>query len=92
VTSFAPVTGDASTSIRRARIQPRRGGEEVLQERLASRAAFIISVAYDPLTKTIGPNDRAINVDTGAVYDIRSALNMDERKRAIDFDATAVQL
>lgn len=60
--------------------------EAVIQGRLSGTAFMTITVRYDAQTKTITPDDRAVNVETGDVYNVRSALDLDGDKRWITMD------
>lgn len=69
---------------RSARVQPLRGGEQVMADRLTGRQPFVITVRYDAETRTITTDWRAVDVGNAAmVYNVRS-ITPDEAKRYID--------
>jgi len=72
-----------------ARIQPLKGGEAVQADRLAGKQPVIIRVRYAEATNAVDTSWRARNTRTGTVYNLRSAANMDEHRRYIDFLAEA---
>lgn len=67
-----------------ARVRPRMGGEEVMAARLAGRQLFTITVRYSSDTTQITTGWRARNVRSGIYYNIRTAVNVDERTRYIE--------
>lgn len=73
-----------------AAISPMRGGEAVREQRLAAIAAFEIVVRSDSFTRTIKASDRLVNARSGQAYDIKSALNLDERDFWLTLTCTAV--
>jgi len=66
------------------RFQPLRGGEDVMQSRLAGKQPGIIRVRYSEQTRAIRPEWRAKNARTGATYAITAAANMDEKRQYLD--------
>jgi SPP1 family predicted phage head-tail adaptor len=60
--------------------------EAVIQGRLTGTAIVTIVVRYDAKTKQITTDDRAVHVSTGDVYNIRSALDLDNDRRWITLD------
>lgn len=71
-----------------ARIQPLKGGERVLADRLTGVQPFVIRVRYSAMAAAIDPGWRARNLRTGDVYAITAAANMDETRRYLDILAT----
>ena len=71
-----------------AQVTPRLGGETVMAERLAGRQPVTVRVRQDTLTLTIRPDWQAVDVNSGAVYQLKSpGANVDERNRFLDFIA-----
>lgn len=74
-----------------ARIRPRMVGgsaaEAVLAGRLAGRSPWMLRVRYSSDTIGIVPSDRAIRISTGDAFNIKSVLNLDEKRRYVDMDA-----
>jgi SPP1 family predicted phage head-tail adaptor len=69
-----------------ARIKPLRGGEAVQAARLAGKQPLLITIRYSSATAAITTDWRARNARTGALYNIRSVMNPDERKRFLDLE------
>lgn len=67
-----------------ARIQPLKGGEQVLAARLTGVQPVIIRVRRSAATAAIDPTWRARDVRRGAVYNIRSVADMEERGAYLD--------
>lgn len=67
-----------------ARIQPLKGGEQVIAARLTGVQPVVIRIRYSVATAAIDTSWRARNARTGAVYNIRSIANMDERRAYLD--------
>ena len=61
--------------------------ETIIQGRLTGTAFMTISVRYDDQTKTLAADDRAVSIEDGTVYNIRSALDLDGDRRWITIDA-----
>jgi SPP1 family predicted phage head-tail adaptor len=72
-----------------ARIQPLKGGEAVQAARLAGTQPVVIRVRYCAAARSVAPAWRARDVRSGTIYNLRSAANMDEHRRYIDFLADA---
>lgn len=69
----------------RAKVQPLKGGEGVVQARLAGRQPVVITVYYSSETAQIQADWRATDARTGVVYAITAPpANMDRRKRFLD--------
>lgn len=75
---------------RAAKFKPLVGGEEVMQDRLGGIQPVVISVRHDSSTVRITPEWRAVDVRTGAIYEIRTAVDMDSRKQFIDMMAVSL--
>jgi head-tail adaptor len=61
--------------------------ESIIQGRLTGTAFMTIVVRHDAKTIQISPDDRAVSVSDGVVFNIRSALDLDGDKRWITIDA-----
>lgn len=72
-----------------ARIQPLKGGEEVLASRLAGVQPVIIRIRSSEAAREIATTWRATDTRTGREYDITAVANMDERNGYLDLMATA---
>jgi head-tail adaptor len=66
-----------------ARIDPGAGREDVLAAKLSGLQIWTITVRWSQLSKGLAPADRAVNERSGAIYNILSATNEDERHRYI---------
>jgi SPP1 family predicted phage head-tail adaptor len=66
------------------RVRPRLGGEEVMAARLSGRSVATITLRYSEQTALIDSDWRAVNANSGEVWNIRSAINPDERRRYIE--------
>ena len=67
-----------------ARMQPRVGGETVQASRLAGLQPFTMTVRSSVRTRAVTPQWRAVNVRTGVGYNIKAAVNIDERNQWIE--------
>lgn len=67
-----------------AEVRPRLGGEQVLQSRLAGVNLVNIIVRYSSDTSQITPAWRAFDARTGRLYNIRSDINPEQRRRYIE--------
>jgi SPP1 family predicted phage head-tail adaptor len=72
---------------RQARVMPLTGSETVIAARLTGVQPVVITVRYDRATREITTGHRAIDLRSGAAYNIRSTKNTDERKRYIEITA-----
>nr|WP_313011930.1 phage head closure protein [Brucella intermedia] len=68
---------------RDACILPSKGGETVIASRLQSVQPALIIVRFDTETATITPTWRLIETRSGTVYNIRTAADMERRRRFI---------
>lgn len=66
---------------RAARLVPLKGGEGVIASRLAGRQPVAIEVRSDIDTRTITTAWRAVDARSGALYNIRSIADMEQRGR-----------
>ncbi len=73
-----------------AQVSPIRGGEQVRQQRLAGVDQYEIVVRSDGFTRSIKVSDRLLNERTGQTYDVKSALNLDERDQWLVLSAVAI--
>lgn len=72
-----------------ARLTPRLGGEEVMAGRLQGTQPYILRVRGCSDVRCVTPEWRAVHARSGAVYNIRSISNPDER--GAYFDMLVVQ-
>lgn len=69
----------------RARVRPLKGGEDVMQSRLAGKQPVIITVRQSSDTLQIGADWRATDARDGTVYAITAPpANTDERNKFLD--------
>lgn len=71
-----------------ARLAPRMGSETVIASRLQGVQPYTITVRSTPQTRLVTPAWQAVNARTGTVYDIKSAVNIDERNAYIEMLVT----
>lgn len=75
-----PITGDFATQFTEpCRMQPKLGSEPVLAARLTGVQPFLLTVRSSVRTRGVTPAWRAVNSRTGAVYNIATVANVDER-------------
>lgn len=60
--------------------------ERVLAGRLTGTALYTIVVGYSGMTKDITAADRAVDIRSGTVYNVRSAVDIDGRKAFLTLD------
>lgn len=85
-----PVSGDFLEQFTTAaRIQPLKGGERVMADRLSGVQPCVIRVRYSLRAMEIAPGWQARDVRKGTVFNITGAANMDEKRKYIDILATA---
>lgn len=72
-----------------AQISPLRGGEEVQANRLSGIQRFTITVRSDSTTRTLTPDDRAVDARSGQKLNLKWSANWDERDRFITLIADA---
>lgn len=72
-----------------ARIQPIKGGESVIADRLQGTQPVVIRVRYEPQTLSANTDWRVLDLRAGVIYQIKSQANMDEKRRYIEFLAIA---
>lgn len=69
-----------------AELRPRLGGEAVLQERLAGRQPYLLTVRHFSQTAMVTPEWRAVDArNTNRVFNIRSVSNPDMRRQFLEF-------
>ena len=68
---------------RDACILPSKGGETVIASRLQEIQPALIIVRFDPETVTITAAWRLIETRSGTIYNIRTAADMERRRRFI---------
>lgn len=80
-----PVTGDFTTQFHEpCRLQPLKGGEPVLAARLTKVQPYVLRVRSSARTRRVGVDWRAVNTRTGAIYNIKTVTNVDERGAYLD--------
>lgn len=67
-----------------ARLTPRLGSETVIASRLQGIQPYTITVRSTLQSRMVTPAWRAVNARTGAVYDIKSVVNVDERNAYLE--------
>jgi len=72
-----------------ARIQPIKGGENVIADRLQGTQPMVIRVRYEPQTLSANTDWRVRDLRAGTIYQIKSSANMDEKRRYIEFLAVS---
>jgi head-tail adaptor len=60
--------------------------ESIIQGRLTGTAFMSITVRFDGATRGITSDDRVVNIETGDIYNVRSALDLDGDRRFITMD------
>lgn len=74
---------------RRARVDPKFGGEEVIAARVAGKAGYTIWVRSDSVTRTLTHADRAVNNRTGEIYNLGQPVDPDGKRMWLMIDATS---
>lgn len=83
-----PITGDYATQFHEpCRLQPLKGGEPVLAARLTKVQPYVLRVRSSARTRRVGVDWRAVNTRTGAIYNIKTITNVDERGAYLDMMA-----
>lgn len=67
-----------------ARLQPRLGSEPVIAARLTGIQPVMLTVRSSMRTRQITPAWRAVNARSGAVYNIKTITNPDERNADLE--------
>lgn len=67
-----------------ARLAPRLGSEPVIASRLQGVQPFLLTVRSSTATRAVTPAWRVRNVRTGRTYNIKTAVNVDERNAYIE--------
>lgn len=67
-----------------ARLRPLKGSEPVLAQRLVGVQPFVLCVRSSSRTRRIDPAWRAVNVRSGVIYNIKTAVNPDERNAYLE--------
>ncbi len=84
------VSGDWTERFKaNARIQPIKGGESVIADRLQGTQPVVIRVRYEPQSLSANTDWRVRDLRAGVIYQIKSQANMDEKRRYIEFLAIA---
>ncbi|WP_089177258.1 head-tail adaptor protein [Bosea sp. AS-1] len=83
-----PITGEYATQFfEPCRLQPLKGGEPVLAARLTKVQPYVLRVRSSARTRRVGVDWRAVNTRTGAIYNIKTISNIDERGAYLDMMA-----
>lgn len=72
-----------------AKVSPLRGGETIQAARLGGTETFEITVYSTVSTRTLTPDDRAVDARSGRKLNLKWAANWDERDRFITLIAEA---
>lgn len=76
------VAGDYAVQFNAAaRITPLKGGEAVIADRLQGTQPYVLTIRYCDAAKLLKPEWRARNLRTGAIYEIKSIANPDEKRK-----------
>lgn len=67
-----------------ARLVPKLGGEDVVAQRMQGKQPYIVTVRSSSETRMVTTAWRARNARTGAIYNIKSSANTDERGAYLD--------
>ena len=68
-----------------AELRPRMGGETVLQERLAGRQPYTVTIRYSAEAAEVTPEWRAFDArNPSRIFNIRSGSNPDMKRRFIE--------
>jgi len=67
-----------------ARLQPRMGSEAVIASRLQGIQPYTMTVRSSSETRRVTPAWRVRNTRTGATYNIRTVVNIDERSEFLE--------
>lgn len=80
-----PVSGPfADQFTEPARLVPRMGSEPVIAARLTGLQPFTLTVRSSTRTRDITPAWRAVNARSGKTYNVKTAVNPDERNAYLD--------
>jgi SPP1 family predicted phage head-tail adaptor len=71
-----------------ARIDPGRGSEAVLAQRITGIAVYDIKVRWCAAARAIETQDRAVNERTGEEYNVTAVTNDDETRHYMNITAT----
>ena len=78
------VVGWNEVFVEPGRLEPRVGSETVIASRLQGLQPFTMTVRSNERTRAITPAWRARNKRSGVVYEIKAAVNIDERNQWIE--------
>lgn len=67
-----------------ARLQPKLGSEPVVAGRLQGIQPYLLTVRSSTRTRSVTPAWRVRNVRTGVTYNIKTAVNVDERNQWLE--------
>lgn len=83
-----PISGPFTTQFfEPCRLQPLKGSEPVLAARLTKVQPYVLRVRSSARTRRVGVDWRAVNTRTGAIYNIKTITNIDERGAYLDMMA-----
>jgi len=77
-------TGYVERFTEAARLEPRMGSEPVMASRLQGIQPYTLTVRSSERTRAVTPAWRAVNARTGKGYNIKTAVNFDERNAYIE--------
>lgn len=66
------------------RLVPKLGGEPVLGQRLVKRQPYVMTVRCSARTRGVAMDWRAVNARSGAIYNLTTSVNTDERGAYLD--------
>jgi len=67
-----------------ANVRPVIGGENIQAGRLAGVQPFVITIRQHAVAAMIAPDWRARDLRTGALYNIRSLINADQKRKYLE--------
>lgn len=85
--SATPVGGWREALTVWAKVKAERGSEELLAGRLAGLTAYRIWIEYSPEILGLGNAARAVDCDSGLIYEIKSIIDTDGRRRELEITA-----
>ena len=77
-------------SAKRAKIEPKYGGEEVIAGRMSGRSKYTIWLLQDDVLRTVTNADRIVNNRTGEIYNIGTPVDPDNSRYMFMIDATSI--
>ena len=71
-----------------ASVEARRGGEQVIADRLQGVVNYVVTARYSALAAAVNTDYRLVDARSGAIYAVRTAIPRPKRDY-IDFDVVA---